>query len=43
MTAAWLTQDVPLWAFVAALLTRPSRWSNMVMDAARARFGGDAA
>lgn len=43
MTPTWLTQDVPLWAFLAALLTRPSRWTNMLMSAARSRFGGEAA
>jgi hypothetical protein len=27
---AWLFHDVPLWAFLAALLTRPSTWSRRV-------------
>jgi hypothetical protein len=27
---AWLFHDIPLWAFLVALLTRPAAWSRRV-------------
>lgn len=37
----WLTQDVPLWAFLAALLTRPATWSDRATKAVERRFFND--
>lgn len=36
---AWLLQDVPLWAFLVALLTHPSTWSDRVQRLLSDRFG----
>lgn len=33
-------QSVPLWVFILALLTSPSKWSDAVTSAAKKRFGG---
>lgn len=38
----WLVdQHVPLVFFLAALLTQPSTWSRVVVNAIRKRFGSD--
>lgn len=29
---AWLAHDVPLWAFLLALLTSPSKWAQRLSD-----------
>lgn len=28
----WLFQDIPLWAFIVALLTRPSTWARRLRN-----------
>jgi len=37
---AWLYQNVPLWAFLLALLTSPAEWSRRVARVVSRRFGG---
>jgi hypothetical protein len=36
----WLFQDVPLWAFLLAVLTSPARWSRGARRVITRRFGG---
>lgn len=44
---AWLSQDVPLWALLVAMLTSPALWSKYVKQAAASYYnrklgdGGD--
>jgi len=40
-STSWLfSQTVPLWAFVLALLTSPSKWSATVTSFVKKRVGG---
>lgn len=36
---AWLQNDVPLWAFLIALLTKPYMWAAYAKTAVANRFG----
>jgi hypothetical protein len=38
MTTEWLTADVPLWAFLVAVLTRPAVWSRYAKNALAERY-----
>lgn len=40
--AAWLENPVPLWAFLIALLTSPSKWAGYVQEAIESRIGEQA-